>query len=190
MQNTQPVMQFSFLAWCVDQLTSPVRPDLAVGDAISKHIEDSSWVRVRDKDIFSRRVTGRPSDEGARSVRNEQGKDSLSRTRRLEEFCIFQFEVVTVLNDDIFTSKHVSSDIEIFLHRTSDCKSTSNRMINNSTHPLTVCPITQENVRYTTFEGAMEELKINDMPVGLWNFVSQTNLKNRGVMVRSVNATF
>ena len=40
-------------------------------------IEDSSWVRVQDKDIFSRRVTGRPSDEGARSARNEQGKDIL-----------------------------------------------------------------------------------------------------------------
>ena len=37
-------------------------------------MEDSSWVRVRDKYIFSRRVTGRPSDEGARSVRNMQGK--------------------------------------------------------------------------------------------------------------------
>ena len=43
---------------------------------------------------------------------------------------------------------------------------------------------TQENVRYTTFEGAIEDLKINDVPVGLWNFVSQTNLKNRGAMVR------
>ena len=46
--------------------------------------DDSSWVWVRDKDIFSRRVTGRPSDEGARSLRNKQGKDPLSRTRRLE----------------------------------------------------------------------------------------------------------
>ena len=42
-----------------------------------RHIEDSSWVRVQDKDIFSRRVTGRPSDEGARSARNEPGKDIL-----------------------------------------------------------------------------------------------------------------
>ena len=40
-------------------------------------IEDSSWVRVQDKDTFSRRVTGRPSDEGARSARNEQGKNIL-----------------------------------------------------------------------------------------------------------------
>ena len=40
-------------------------------------IEDSSWDRVQDKDIFSRRVTGRPSDEGARSARNAQGKDIL-----------------------------------------------------------------------------------------------------------------
>ena len=39
--------------------------------------EDSSWDRVQDKDIFSRRVTGRPSDEGARSARNAQGKDIL-----------------------------------------------------------------------------------------------------------------
>ena len=60
---------------------------------------------MRDKDIFSRRVTGRPSDEGARSVRNTQGKDSLSRTRRLEECYIFQLEVVTVVNDDIFYFK-------------------------------------------------------------------------------------
>ena len=29
-----------------------------------------SWVRVRDKETFSRCVTGRPSDEGARFVRN------------------------------------------------------------------------------------------------------------------------
>ena len=40
-------------------------------------IEDSSCVRVQDKDIFSRRVTGRPSDEGARSARDEPGKDIL-----------------------------------------------------------------------------------------------------------------
>ena len=65
-------------------------------------IEDSSCVRVPDQDIFSRHVTGRPSDEGARLfVRNKQGKDSLSRTRRLEELYIFQLEVVTVVNDYI-----------------------------------------------------------------------------------------
>ena len=39
-------------------------------------IENYSWVRVREKDIFSRRVNRRPSDEEARSVRNKQGKDS------------------------------------------------------------------------------------------------------------------
>ena len=60
---------------------------------------------MRDKDIFSRRVTGRLSDEGARSVRNEQGKDSLYRTRRLEKYYIFHLEVVTVVNDDIFYVK-------------------------------------------------------------------------------------
>ena len=60
---------------------------------------------MRDKDIFSQRVNGRPSDEGARSVRSKQGKDSSSRTRRLEEFYIFQLEVVTVVNDDIFYLK-------------------------------------------------------------------------------------
>ena len=59
----------------------------------ARDIEDSSWVRVRDKDIFSRRVTERPSDEGARSARNVPGKDTLFRTRRLEEFYIFQLEV-------------------------------------------------------------------------------------------------
>ena len=42
-----------------------------------RDIEDSSWVRVQDKDIFSRRVTRRPSDEEARSARNEPGKDIL-----------------------------------------------------------------------------------------------------------------
>ena len=62
-------------------------------DVDAKDIEDSSWVRVRDKDIFSRRVTERPSDEGARSARNVPGKDTLFRTRRLEEFYIFQLEV-------------------------------------------------------------------------------------------------
>ena len=37
---------------------------------------------MRDKDIFSRRVTGRPSDEGERSVRNKPGTQTrkLSRT--------------------------------------------------------------------------------------------------------------
>ena len=60
---------------------------------------------MRDKDIFSRRVNGGPSEEGAMSVRNKQGKDSSSRTRRLEEFYIFQLEVVTVVNDDSFYSK-------------------------------------------------------------------------------------
>ena len=35
---------------------------------------------MRDKDIFSQRGTGRPSDEGARSVGNKQGKiPSLAR---------------------------------------------------------------------------------------------------------------
>ena len=41
------------------------------------------------KDIFPRRVTGRASDEGARSARSEQGKGSLSRTRMLEKLYIF-----------------------------------------------------------------------------------------------------
>ena len=71
----------------------------------NQNIEDSSWVEVRDKDIFSQRVNGRPSDEGERSVRSKQGKDSSSRTRRLEELYIFQLEVVTVVNDDIFYLK-------------------------------------------------------------------------------------
>ena len=47
----------------------------------------------------------RPSDEEARSVRNKQGKDSSSRTRRLENVYIFQLEVVTVVNDAIFYLK-------------------------------------------------------------------------------------
>ena len=85
---------------------------------------------MRDKDIFSRLVTGRPSDEGARSVRTKQGKDPLSRTRRLEEFYIFHLEVGPVVNDGIFTEKkRVSAKIEIFLHCTSNCKSTSDRKI-------------------------------------------------------------
>ena len=41
-------------------------------------IEEYSWVRVRDKDTFSRRVTGRPSDEGARSATNGQGQNIIS----------------------------------------------------------------------------------------------------------------
>jgi hypothetical protein len=32
------------------------------------YIEDSSWDLVRDKDIFALHLTGRPSDEGARSA--------------------------------------------------------------------------------------------------------------------------
>ena len=60
---------------------------------------------MREKDIFSRRVNRRPSDEEARSVRNKQGKDYSSRTRRLEELDIFQLEVVTVVNDAIFYLK-------------------------------------------------------------------------------------
>ena len=50
-------------------------------------------------------MTARPSDEGARSVRNKQGKDFLSCTRRLEELYIFQLEVATVVNDAIFYLK-------------------------------------------------------------------------------------
>ena len=55
---------------------------------MAKHTEDSSWVRVRDKDIFSRFVNGRPSDEGASSARNEQGKDSLLSHEEVEEFVV------------------------------------------------------------------------------------------------------
>ena len=65
-------------------------------------IDNYSWVRVREKDIFYRRVNRRPSDEEASSVRNKQGKDSSSRTRRLEELYIFQLKVVTVVSDAIF----------------------------------------------------------------------------------------
>ena len=57
---------------------------------------------MREKDVFYRRVNRRPSDEEARSVRNKQGKDSSSRTRRLEELYIFQLKVVTVVSDAIF----------------------------------------------------------------------------------------
>ena len=60
---------------------------------------------MREKDIFYRRVNRRPSDEEARSVRNKQGKDSSSRTRRLEELYIFQLKVVTVVSDAIFYLK-------------------------------------------------------------------------------------
>ena len=60
---------------------------------------------MREKDIFSRRVNRRPSDKEARSVRNRQGKDSSSRTRRFEELYIFQLEVVIVVNDAIFYLK-------------------------------------------------------------------------------------
>ena len=60
---------------------------------------------MREKDIFSRRVNRRLSDEEARSVRNKQGKDSSSRTERLQELYMFQLEVVTVVNDAIFLLK-------------------------------------------------------------------------------------
>ena len=66
-------------------------------------IENYSWARVREKDIFYLRVNRRPSDEEARSVRNKQGKDSSSRTRRLEELYIFQLEAVTVVKMLFFT---------------------------------------------------------------------------------------
>ena len=92
-----------------------------------RDIAYSSWVRVPDKSIFSQCVTGRPSDEGARPARNEQGEDSLSRTRRLEELYIFEFEVfILYLNDDFFICKHASTKIEIFLHCTLNGKLTSN----------------------------------------------------------------
>ena len=45
-----------------------------------KVIEDSSWLRVEDKDIFSKRVTEKPSDEGARFFCNTRGKDIRSST--------------------------------------------------------------------------------------------------------------
>ena len=48
---------------------------------------------MRENVIISPRVTGRPSDEGARSVRYEQGKDSLPRRRRHEILFILQLEV-------------------------------------------------------------------------------------------------
>ena len=57
---------------------------------------------MQDNDLFSRHMTGRPSDEGARSARNEMGKISLSRTSRLEELYIFLLEVASdasVVND-------------------------------------------------------------------------------------------
>ena len=43
--------------------------------------------------------TGRRRSE---VCKEREGKDSLSRTRRLEELYIFHFEVVTVVNDDFF----------------------------------------------------------------------------------------
>ena len=71
-----------------------------------KNIEDFSWVRVRDKDIFSRRVIGRPSDEGARSVRSKNGKDCLYLARvDFEEFYIFKLGAVTVISDYILYLK-------------------------------------------------------------------------------------
>lgn len=41
-------------------------------------------------------------------------------------------------------------------------------------------------MRYTHLDGAIEGLEINGMPIGLWNFKSQTNLENKGAMVRWV----
>ena len=71
-QNSVRYRTGGFRLRCIDWCYQNFRTLLQNWD-----IEDSSWVRVQDKDIFSRRVTGRPSDEGARSARNEQGKDTL-----------------------------------------------------------------------------------------------------------------
>ena len=65
-----------------------------------------------------------------------QGKDSLSRTKRLEEFYIFQLEVVTVVNDDIFYFKTRGCK-----HCTFNCKSTSNRKIYGHQHVTGKIPI-------------------------------------------------
>ena len=43
-----------------------------LGGFYSEDIEDSSWVRVRDRDIFALHLTGRPSDEGAWYARKLQ----------------------------------------------------------------------------------------------------------------------
>ena len=66
---------------------------LVQGRTQDLHIEDSSRVRVRDQDTFALHLTGRPSDEGAMFARKVQCKDILSRTRRLEEFYIFQLDI-------------------------------------------------------------------------------------------------
>ena len=102
---------------------------LAVRDL--SDIEGSSWVRMRDRDIFP----GVWLEDWARSARNEQGKYFSSRTRRLEKLYIFQLDVALQTtravhsSDYFFICKHMSAKIEIFLHCTGNGKSTSNRNI-------------------------------------------------------------
>lgn len=44
-------------------------------------------------------------------------------------------------------------------------------------------------VRSTSFIGEMEDLRINDRPIGLWNFMQQgTNNNRQGAMARSVRS--
>ena len=56
-------------------------------NAFSIYIEDYSWARMGDEDIFALHLTGRPNDEGARSARKVQLQiySDLERVR-LEEF--------------------------------------------------------------------------------------------------------
>ena len=74
------------------------------GKSRSTQIQRIFHGSVCEKDIFSRRVTGdwRIERQRGKVYKQQAGKDYVSRTRRLEEFYIFQLEVVTIVNDDIF----------------------------------------------------------------------------------------
>ena len=70
---------------------------------------------MQDKDIFSQRVTGRPSDEEARYVRNKRRVKIHDLAREdLKNSVSFKLDVVTVVNDDYErarSAKRVSTDI-------------------------------------------------------------------------------
>ena len=84
---------------------------LAVRDL--SDIEGSSWVRMRDRDIFP----GVWLEDWARSARNEQGKYFSSRTKRLEKLYIFQLDVVSPTNNTSSALKRL-----FFYLKTHECK--------------------------------------------------------------------
>lgn len=48
------------------------------------------------------------------------------------------------------------------------------------------------DIRSTSFDGNMEDLRLNDQPIGLWNFMADgtNNIAGQGAMERLVNSGF